>query len=137
MATIVDWALVCDLAYFDRNKRLCLSGIDAGSPLRCLSPGMHRVEFALHFRDRGEEEFEPALLIATPGGQSYLADAGRDFIVESAGDYLLIHLQTMPFREEGYYRFELLVGRSGPFVFDFHVSTAGSSGTPRRCLPTR
>jgi hypothetical protein len=42
----VDRAYFCDLAYFDRNQRLCMIGIDTGGPERTLPSGVYRFTIA-------------------------------------------------------------------------------------------
>ena len=39
----LDWALVCDFAYFDRDNRLCMIGVETSGPIRILPLGIHIV----------------------------------------------------------------------------------------------
>lgn len=129
--TTVDWAVTCDLAYFDAADRLCMFGIDTSGPMRTLSVGLHRLAIAVHFKDRDPND-EPglALFVTAPHGEWQAADAARDFCVDSRGEYLLVELPSVPLRDEGIYRFELACGTREPTVCEVRVLV--HSGRPAR-----
>jgi hypothetical protein len=120
--TTVDWAVMCDLAYFDGASRLCMFGIDTVGPVRTLSIGSHRLAIAIHFLDRDPHDGpDVALFVTRPNGEIRAADEVRDFCVESRGDYMLVEMPSMPLREEGLYRFELACGARQPTMCEVTV----------------
>lgn len=109
--TTVDWAVVCDLAYFDSLDRLCLFGIETTGRTRTLQAGVHRLAFAVHLHDgRLRDERDVSLFITSPQGQCRAADEVLDFCVETRGEYVILHMPSFQLKEEGAYRFEVACG---------------------------
>jgi hypothetical protein len=120
--TTVDWAVICDLAYFDRFNRLCLLGIETSGKVRTLPAGIHRLAVAIHLQDRDpDDDPDVSLFVTSPQGQWRAADEVGDFCVESRGEYLLLHMPSFPLQEEGIYRFELACGVKEPAVCEMSV----------------
>jgi hypothetical protein len=120
--TTVDWAVMCDLAYFDGANRLCMFGIDTVGPVRTLSIGSHRLAIAIHLHDRDPRDSpDVALFVTRPNGEIRAADQVLDFCVESRGDYVLVEMPSMPLHEEGLYRFELACGTKQPTMCEVNV----------------
>ena len=44
----IDWAFVCDLAYFDRHDRLCIVGITQKFVFPRLPVGLHQIMLVAH-----------------------------------------------------------------------------------------
>jgi hypothetical protein len=109
--TTVDWAVVCDLAYFDRFNRLCMIGLETSGQPRRLPAGNNRLALAIHLQDRDpHDEPDVAVFVTSPGGHRRVADEVRDFCIESRGEYLLILMPSISLQEEGVYRFEVACG---------------------------
>jgi len=121
-ANVVDWALVCDLAYFDGADRLCMFGIDTAGSMAMRTVGSHRLSVALRLRDRhAGEVLDPSVFITSPRGDRLVADRVADVRVEARGDYLLVRLPNLLFTDEGIYRFELTLGRGQFMTFEVAV----------------
>ena len=109
--TTVDWAAICDLAYFDSLDRLCLFGIETTGRTRTLQAGVHRLALAVHLHDgRLRDGREVSLSVTSPHGESRAADEVVDFDVESRGEYVILHMPSFQLDEEGIYRFEVDCG---------------------------
>jgi hypothetical protein len=121
MAT-VDWAVICDLAYFDCFNRLCLIGLETSGEVRRLPAGNNRLALAIHLQDRDpHDDPDVAVFITSPDGERRVADDVRDFWVESRGEYVLILMPSMPLPEEGVYRFEVACGTREPTMCELSV----------------
>ncbi len=121
MAT-VDWAVICDLAYFDSFDRLCLFGIETSGTVRTLPAGVHRLAVALHLQHRNPlDDLDLSLLVTSPHGEWHAADEVHDFCVESRGEYVIVQIPGFPLQEEGIYRFELACGVKEPAICEMNV----------------
>jgi hypothetical protein len=88
----VEWAVLCDLAYFDAYRNLCLIGVQT-QPVPTLSVGTRR--FAIAARIPGLRE-RPAVAVAlsTPGGADVTVCGSVE--VEAVGEFLVIALSAVP-----------------------------------------
>jgi hypothetical protein len=78
--TTVDWAVICDLAYFDRFDRLCMFGLETSGQVRTLPVGDNRLAFAIHLQDRDPHDaLDVALLVTSPNGHRRVAGEVQDF----------------------------------------------------------
>ena len=120
--TTVDWAVICDLAYFDRFDRLCMFGLETSGQVRTLPAGNNRLAFAIHLQDRDPHDvLDVALFVRSPNGDRRVADEVRDFCVESRGDYVLILMPSISLAEQGVYRFEVACGTREPTMCEVSV----------------
>jgi hypothetical protein len=82
----LDWALVCDFAYFDRADRLCMIGVETSGLIRTLPLGIHRLAIAVHFRDRDpNDDPDVSVFVTSPRSEWWAPDAVRDFCVDNRG----------------------------------------------------
>ena len=128
---MVDWALVCDLAYFDGADRLCMFGIDTAGSMAMRTVGSHRLSVVLRLRDRhAGEVLDPSVFITSPRGDRLVADRVADVRVEARGDYLLVGLPNLLFTDEGIYRLELTLGNGLLMTLEVgvHVNTLQVAG---------
>jgi hypothetical protein len=88
---------MCDLAFFDRQDRLCVIGIVRTVSTPRLPLAISQMMLVAHLADiRPVEEVEISVAVVTMAHQ-----------------YVLVMLRELPFREEGVYRFEItLTGQS-------------------------
>ena len=106
----VDWAFLCDLAYFDTCSNLCMIGIHTLGPVRVLPIGVHRFTIAAHLTNvRRDEPLDVVLSVSTPTGRYAAADGFGGIRTEVSGDHLLISIGSAPLLEEGIYRFEVTI----------------------------
>jgi hypothetical protein len=107
----IDWAVLCDLAFFDRQERLCLVGIVRKLPLPTLPLAIGQLMFVAHLTDIQEvEEFQVTVAVVTPRGLVTIPKSGDCVEIEIAHDYILVTLRALPITEEGMYRFQLGIG---------------------------
>src|SRR5262245_48109596 len=104
----IDWAVLCDLAFIDRQDRLCVIGVTRKFPVPTLPIALHQVMLVAHLADiEPVEEVGLSLAIVTPSGATARPTAVESVIIEMAGDYVLVTLRDIPLTEEGLYRFEI------------------------------
>jgi len=114
----VDWAFLCDLAYFDTCSNLCMIGIHTQGPVRVLPMGVHRFTIAAHLTNvRPGEPLDVVVSVSTPGGACTPADGFAGIRTELNGEHLLISIGRAPLIEEGVYRVEVAIGK-GPASVD-------------------
>jgi hypothetical protein len=101
----VEWAVLCDLAYFDAYRNLCLIGVQT-QPVPTLSVGTRRFAIAARVPGLGERP-SVAVALSTPSGADITVCGSVE--VEAVGDFLLVALSAVPLIEEGAYRFEISV----------------------------
>lgn len=121
MAT-VDSGVICDLAYFDRFDRLCMFGVETAGPVRTLRAGIHRFSIVIRVHNRDpHDDPDVAVFLTLPEGDWRVAEGLGEFVVESRGEYLLIHMPGVALQEEGLYRVEVACGRSQVATCEVHV----------------
>src|SRR5262245_15645795 len=117
----VDWAVLCDLAYFDTYGNLCLIGIHTDGPVRVLPAGVHRLSIAAHVNGHGPDR-NVILSITTPHGPG--ADGFEDVHTSCNGEYVLCSIARVPLVHEGVYRFDVSMGAAS---LDIPVLVTGSA----------
>jgi uncharacterized protein DUF6941 len=104
----IDWTVLCDLAFFDRQDRLCIVGIVRALPTPGLPVCIKQIMLVAHLTDlQQSEEIEVAVSIATPSGLVSTARDPECVVMEVAFEYILVTLRDIPLTEEGIYQFRL------------------------------
>jgi hypothetical protein len=119
----VDWAFLCDLAYFDAYRNLCVIGVQTQSPVPTLPAGTRR--FAIAARVVGlRPRPDVAVSVSTPDSRLNATVWCERVEVEAVGDYLLVRLAGAPLVQEGIYRFEVTVNARESASIDIPVVVA-------------
>lgn len=119
----LEWAVVCDHAYFDRTQQLCLVSILRELPAPQLPMVLPHLMFVGKLTDvRVVEHFEVAVGVTTPDGAVLCAAADSDSIgIELVREYVVVTLRGLPFTQEGVYSFRMQIGERAPVVIDVPV----------------
>jgi hypothetical protein len=118
----IDWALLCDHAFFDREDRLCIVGILRKLPAPTLPLAIGQMMLVARLTDiQPVEEVGVSVAVVTPSGELTTASSSDCIVVEMAKEYVLITLRGMPLREEGVYRFRVALGGQAPIFVDVPV----------------
>src|SRR6476661_9926696 len=114
-----EWALLCDLAYFDAYRNLCVIGVQT-QPVPTFPAGTRR--FAIAARVPGLAP-RPSVTVAlsTPDQVSNLPIACDRVHVEAIGDYLLATIGVAPLIDEGIYRFDVTLAGRPPISIDLPI----------------
>ena len=123
----IDWAVVCDLAFFDRHDRLCIVGITRKFVFPQLPVGLHQLMLVAHLADiRPVDEIAVRIEVMTPSGSSGAVPLRTEHALQVVGEYVLATLRDVPFLEEGSYRFCIGLGDAPAAIVDIPVWTHGA-----------
>ena len=107
----IDWTVLCDLAFFDRQDRLCMVGVTDTIPLPRLPISLTQLTLVSHLTElRPVEELHVAVAVTTPGGATQLPSDPECVVIEVVGAYVVATLRFLPFHEAGAYSFQIAVG---------------------------
>ena len=137
----IEWALLCDLAYFDAYRNLCVIGVQT-QPVPSFPIGTRR--FAVAARVPGLSAHPSVTVsVSTPDSAAGAPRACEHMQVEAVGDHLLVTIGVAPLIDDGVYRFEVALTSQPPIAIDLpfvvagqqpsaDVLTDGYAPTPRR-----
>ena len=118
----IDWALMCDLAFFDRSDRLCVMGVIRQLPTPTLPLALGQVMMVGHLACLTRSDTVAVSVgVETPSGSCVVPRDGDSLVIELARDYVLVTLRDVPLREPGTYRFHLAVNDRPPATLDIPV----------------
>jgi hypothetical protein len=125
----VEWALLCDLAYFDAYRNLCVIGVQT-QPVPTFPAGTRR--FAIAARVPGLTP-RPSVTVAlsTPDSVASVPIECERVHAEAVGDYLLVTIGVAPLVDDGIYRFEVALASQPPISIDLPIVVAGQSTQAR------
>lgn len=102
----IDWAFVCELAYFDRHERLCVVGIVKEFVVPQLPLALNQVTLVARLTDiQPMDEVDVALGVVAPNGAVATPTAAHGAVVEVSNGYILATLRDVPLLEEGSFGF--------------------------------
>src|SRR5215471_18731782 len=104
----IDWAVVCDSAFLDRQDRLSVIGIVRRLTVPRLPTTLRQLTLVAHLADIQPVD-EVAILVGmvTPGGLHGARTGSESVAIEMAGEYVLASLHDIPLLEEGAHRFQI------------------------------
>jgi Family of unknown function (DUF6941) len=115
----IDWAVLCDLAFFDRQDRLCVIGVVERLPAPSLPLAINQMMLVARLTDlRLVEEIGISVAVITPDGSIIFSD---DCVIEMVHEYVLVTVRSVPLREEGLYRFRIALTSQAPVYIDVPV----------------
>jgi len=118
----IDWAVMCDRAFLDREDRLCLIGVIDRFASSSLPLVINQVMLVARIADvQPTDEVEVAVGITPPGGRSTPRTSCSSLVIEMAGQYVLVTLRGLPLTEEGVYRFQVLLNSGSITSIDIPV----------------
>jgi hypothetical protein len=124
----IDWAVACDLAFFDRQDRLCIVGITNRLPVPRLPLAINQLMLVARLVDlRPVEEIEISVAVLGPSGLWTTPTNGHDMGIEMGGEYVLVTLREIPLIEEGVYGFQINLSGQEPASIEIPVLTVGSA----------
>lgn len=120
----LDWALVCEHAYFDSKNRLCMLGVTRQLAAHGLPDTMTRLVIVAKLTDvRVIEQFDVSVAIVSPSGFLLVADSESESVtIEFSENVVLVTILGMPITEPGNYTFRLQVGDQPPLAIDLPVN---------------
>jgi hypothetical protein len=123
----IDWVTACELAFLDRQDRLCVIGMTTHLPVPQLPLELNQLMLVARLTElRTVEEIGVRVEVVTPGG---LFSSPRDsgcLSIEMAGHFVFVTLRGLPLMQEGVYRFEVGLTGQTPSVVPIPVLLVGS-----------
>ena len=120
----IDWALLCDLAFFDRQDRLCVIGMFREIPAPSLPLTMGQVMLVAKLADiRPIEELAISVRVLSPSGRRTTPGHSDGVVIEMTREYVLATLRDVPILEEGVYRFQVELNGQTVVSVDIPVMT--------------
>jgi hypothetical protein len=124
----IDWAQLCEMAFFDDSDRLCMIGVMTRFPAPELPIAMRQIVIVVRIRDtQPDEAFGIGVTMVTPSGISLTPQNTDGFDVLVSTNYVLITLRDVPLDEEGVHRFSVSVGKGNPVSIDVPVGVAAKN----------
>ncbi len=121
----IDWAVVCDLAFFDRQERLCLIGMARRISVPRLPLVLGQLMLVARLAEvKPVEEFEVSMAVVTPTGQWTTPTNPHGVSIVMSGEYVLVTLRDLPLMEEGVYRFQVGLTGQAPVSVEMSLLTA-------------
>src|SRR5215470_16153257 len=115
----IEWATLCDLAFFDRQDRLCIIGIFRTLPVPSLPLALSQVMLVAKLTDiRPVEELSISIGVLSPSGRRPAPRQPDGIVIEMAREYVLATLRDLPILEEGIYRFHVALGAQALVAVD-------------------
>jgi hypothetical protein len=106
----IEWAVVCELGFFDRHQRMCVIGVFQQFSTPTLPLALSQVMLVAKLTDlRVIDELDLALAVEPPGGLWIAPTTSDSAVVEMANGYVLATLRDIPLTEEGVYRFQIVI----------------------------
>lgn len=117
----------CELAFLDRQDRLCLIGITTHLPVPRLPLAMNQLMLVAQLGDlQPVEEFGVSVEIVLPNGLFSSPGESGCISIEMAGRCVMVTLRDVPLPQEGIYRFEVGLTGQKPSVLAIPVLLAGA-----------
>src|SRR5262245_5411616 len=112
----IDWALLCDHAFFDRHDQLCIISVVRSLHAPRLPLAVDHLTLVARLVDiELADEVDIAIGMVTPSGH-HMARPGSGIVaIEMVREYVLATLRDVPLPEEGVYRFQIRL-RGQPVV---------------------
>lgn len=107
----IEWATLCELAFLDRQERLCIIGILRALPAPTLPISLNQVMLVAKLTDiQPVEQLSVSVRVVTPSGRRVAPTQSEGVIIEMAREYVLATLRDVPMFEAGMYRFQIAIG---------------------------
>src|SRR5262245_34831612 len=124
MATL-EWAQLCELAFFDNCERLCMVGITTRLSVPCLPLAVHQLMVAARLVGvQPGQAVEVNVGILTPDGRATSPAHDTSLDVMPTSEYLLITLRDIPLMQEGLHRVVVSADGGEPLVLDVPIALA-------------
>ncbi len=117
----IEWALLCDLAYFDAYRNLCVIGVQT-QPVPSFPVGTRR--FAIAARVPGLAPHPSITVSVSTPDAGAIPNECEDVRVDVVGDHLLVSIGVSPLIDDGVYRFEVALQSQPPITIDLPLVIA-------------
>lgn len=105
----IDWAMVCDFAYLDRDQRLCVLGVTRQIVVPTLPHVLEHAVMVAHLVDVQPVDQIELCFRLTAAAEHGIDAQAHHVAVEVVGEYVLARVNGVTLRSEGTYLFELVI----------------------------
>ena len=106
----IDWMMLCESAFFDETGRLCMIGIARHFPVPSMPLLLNQHTMVAHLATgRLSDGASLSFKVRTPSECWITPTESEAVTVKATEEYILITVRSLPFREEGLYRFDVSV----------------------------
>ena len=119
--------IACEMAFLDRQDRLCLIGITTHLPVPSLPLAVNQLMLVAQLSELQQvEEFGVNVEVIMPNGMFSNPREPECISIEMAGPFVLVTLRNVPLAQEGVYRFEVGLTGQEPSVVTIPVLLASA-----------
>ena len=122
----VDFALLCDHAFFDQYQRLCLAGIIHGIGLPRVPMSVRDLVLAVRGVSASPGTVETRLRITQPDGNPAMNAESGGVQLDVKGDHLIATIRELQLPTEGIYTFEVLMNGTSVVTVPIGVKVVGA-----------
>jgi hypothetical protein len=123
----VDWALLCEVAFLDRQDRLCVIGVTTALPVPRLPILVNQLMMVARLDGLNiADEIHVAAAVVSPSGVWRTPSADEGLSIEMVREYVLVTLRSIPLAEEGIHSFRMLLSGQPAVSVDIPVVTPPS-----------
>src|SRR5262245_48100783 len=124
----IDWAVVCDSAFLDRQERLCVIGLVGKLTVPTLPFTVRQLMLVARLADiQPVDEIALVVTMVTPGGLHHPRAGSETVAIELVGEYVFASFRDVPVFEEGLYRFQIKLRGQSVVSVAIPVIAASSS----------
>src|SRR5262245_48260619 len=104
----IDWAVLCDSAFLDRQDRLCVIGITRTLTVPRLPSTVRQLTLVARLVDiQPVDDVNIVVGMVSPSGLHAARAGSEHVVIEMAGEYVFAGLREVPLLEEGPHRFQI------------------------------
>ena len=104
----IDWTLLCDSAFFDKQDRLCIVGVTRKLPVPRMPVTVRELTLVARLTEiQTVDELAIVVGVVSPNGDHRALMGSPDVAIEVTGEYIIVTLRDMFLADEGLYRFQV------------------------------
>ena len=125
----IDWAVLCDSAFLDRQDRLCVIGLFGKLTVPTLPTTVRQLMLVARLTEiQPVDEIALVVTMVTPSGRHVPGVGVETVAIEMAGEYVFASFRDVALFEEGAHRFQIKL-RGQPVVsVEIPVTASSSEG---------
>jgi hypothetical protein len=105
-----DWAILCDYAFHDVNRKTCLIGIFDRINVPSVPTTHHQAALALKFVGDAREKVTFKIEVVRPAGGTLTSVGGEIELAEAGSGELQLNMAGLPLPDFGPYAFNVYLG---------------------------
>src|SRR5262245_41452363 len=124
----IDWAVVCDSAFLDRQERLCVIGLVGKLMVPAMPFTVRQLMLVARLADiQPVDAIALVVTMVTPAGLHDPGTGSETVAIELVGEYVFASFRDVPLFEEGAYRFQIKLRGQAVVSVAIPVMAASSS----------